>query len=109
MLSLAPAKIPPLLPWLSHVDAVLGSEVAVELLRRHPDDAHIAAAALLVVLDPQLLPELARYADAEDADVRQNLAVAYGQLGAARATSSRSCGSCATAYGGCATAPARRS
>jgi hypothetical protein len=82
MIALAPAKIPPLLPWLSHVDAVLGSEVAVELLRRHPDDVHIAAAALLVVMDPRLLPEFARYADSEDADVRQNLAVAYGRLGA---------------------------
>jgi hypothetical protein len=81
MLSLAPAKIPPLLPWLSHVDAVLGSEVAIELLRRHPDDVDIAAAALLVVTDPKLLPELARYAGAEDADVRQSLAVAYGRLG----------------------------
>ena len=81
MLSLAPAKIPPLLPWLSHVDAVLGSEVAIELLRRHPDDVDIAAAALLVVTDPNLLPELARYAEAEDADVRQGLAVAYGRLG----------------------------
>jgi HEAT repeat protein len=83
MLSLAPAKIPPLLPWLAHVDAVLGSEVAIELLRRYPDDADIAAAALLVVMDPQLLPELARYADSEDADVRQGLAVAYGRLGSA--------------------------
>ena len=81
MLSLAPAKIPPLLPWLSRVDAVLGSEVAVELLRRHPDDMEIAAAALLVVMEPQLLPELARYADAGVADVRQSLAVAYGRLG----------------------------
>jgi hypothetical protein len=81
MLSLAPAKIPPLLPWLSHVDAVLGSEVAVELLRRHPDDMEIAAAALLVVTEPSLLPELARYAEASDADVRQSLAVAYGRLG----------------------------
>ncbi len=82
MLSLAPAKIPPLLPWLSHVDAVLGSEVAIELLRRHPEDADIAAAALLVVTDPKLLPELVRYASAEDADVRQSLAVAFGRLGA---------------------------
>ena len=81
MLSLAPAKIPPLLPWLSHVDAVLGSEVAIELLRRHPEDMHIAAAALLVMTDPKLLPELARYENAEDADVRQSLAVAYGRLG----------------------------
>jgi hypothetical protein len=81
MLSLAPSKVPPLLPWLAHVDAVLGSEVAVELLRRHPEDAHIVAAALVVVLDPGVLPELARFADSADADVRKNLAVAYGHLG----------------------------
>jgi HEAT repeat protein len=84
MLSLAPVKIPPLLPWLSHVDAVLGSEVASELLRRHPDDVDIVAAALLVVMEPKLLPTLARYADSKDADVRQNLATAYGRLGALR-------------------------
>jgi len=81
MLSLAPAKVPPLLPWLAHVDAVLGSEVAIELLRRHPDDAHIMAAALVVVLDPSVLPELARFAESADADVRKNLAIAYGHLG----------------------------
>ena len=81
MLSLAPAKVPPLLPWLSHVDAVLGSEVAVELLRRHPDNADIVAAALIVVLDPGVLPELAQFANSDDADVRQNLAIAYGHLG----------------------------
>src|SRR5262245_45191548 len=82
MLSLAPSKIPPLLPWLSHVDAVLGSEVAIELLRRHPEDVDIVAAALLVVMDPKLLPELARYVESEDANVRQSLAAAYGRLGA---------------------------
>ena len=82
MLSLAPAKIPPLLPWLSRVDAVLGSEVATELLRRHPDDVDIVAAALLVIVEPKVLPELARYAESKDADVRQSLAVAYGRLGA---------------------------
>jgi len=81
MLSLSPNKVPPLLPWLAHVDAVLGSEVAVELLRRHPDNAEIVAAALVVVLDPGVLPELARFADSPDADVRKNLAVAYGNLG----------------------------
>ncbi len=81
MLSLAPSKIPPLLPWLAHVDAVLGSEVAVELLRRYPDVPVIVAAALVVVLDPGVLPELARFADSEDAEVRKNLAVAYGHLG----------------------------
>ncbi len=81
MFALAPAKLPPLLPWLAHVDAVLGSEVAVQLLRRHPDDAEIVAAALMVVLDPGALPELARFAGSGDADVRQSLAVAYGRLG----------------------------
>jgi hypothetical protein len=81
MLSLAPAKLPPLLPWLAHVDALLGSEVGVELLRRHPDDADIVAAALLVVRDPAVLPELARFAESANAEVRQNLAVAFGQLG----------------------------
>jgi hypothetical protein len=81
MLSLAPAKIQPLLPWLAHVDAVLGSEVAVELLRRHPENSGIVAAALTVVLDPGVLPELARFAESADADVRQSLAVAYGNLG----------------------------
>jgi HEAT repeat protein len=84
MLSLAPAKIPPLLPWLAHVDAVLGSEVAIELMRRHPDDAHIVAAALLVIVDPAVLDELARFAESKDADVRQSLAVAYGKLGSLR-------------------------
>ena len=81
MLSLEPAKIPPLLPWLAHVDAVLGSEVAIELLRRHPDDTAIVAAALVVVLDPAVLPELARFATSPDAEVRKNLAIAYGHLG----------------------------
>jgi hypothetical protein len=81
MLSLAPAKLPPLLPWLAHVDALLGSEVGVELLRRYPDDADIVAAALLVVRDPAVLPELARFAESANAEVRQNVAVAFGQLG----------------------------
>jgi hypothetical protein len=81
MLSLAPGKIPPLLPWLAHVDAVLGSEVAVELLRRHPGNDEIVAAALVVILDPGVLPELARFAASPDVNVRRNLAVAYGHLG----------------------------
>ena len=82
MLSLSLNKLPPLLPWLAHVDAVLGSEVAIELLRRHPDDAGIVAAALVVVLDPGVLPELARFAESPDPEVRKSLAVAYGHLGA---------------------------
>jgi HEAT repeat protein len=81
MLSLAADKVPPLLPWLSHVDAVLGGEVAIELLRRHPDHHGIAAAALLVVLEPALLPELAHFAESEDAEIRKNFAQACGQLG----------------------------
>jgi hypothetical protein len=81
MLSISPSKVPPLLPWLAHVDAVLGSEVAIELLRRHPDEADIVAAALVVVLDPNVLPELARFAESANADVRKNLAIAYGYLG----------------------------
>jgi HEAT repeat protein len=81
MLSLAPSKLPPLLPWLAHVDAVLGSEVGIELMRRYPDDADIVAAALLVVRDPAVLPELTIFADSANAEVRQNLAVGYGQLG----------------------------
>lgn len=81
MLSLAADKVPALLPWLAHVDAVLGSEVASELMHRHPEDAGMVAAALLVVLDPGELPALAKFADSGDADVRQNLAGAYGRLG----------------------------
>src|SRR5688572_5290172 len=81
MLSLAPSKIPPLLPWLARVDAILGSDVAIELLRRYPDVPGVVAAALDVVVDPGVLPELARFADSQDADVRKSLAVAYGHLG----------------------------
>jgi hypothetical protein len=47
MLSLPPTKVPPLLPWLARVDSILANEVAVELLRRHKDDVHVVAAALL--------------------------------------------------------------
>ena len=81
MLSLAPAKVPPLLPWLAHVDAVLGSEVAAELLKRHGGDDHIVAAALLVLLEPAALPDLRHYANSPDADIRKNLALAIGNLG----------------------------
>ena len=81
MLSLQPSKVPPLLPWLSHVDAVLGSEVAIELIHRYPDEAEIVAAALVVVVDPAVRPKLARFADSANAEVRRNLAIAYGHLG----------------------------
>lgn len=81
MLSLAPDNVPPLLPWLAHVDAVLGSEVAAELLRRNPDHDAVVAAALPVVQEPALLPELTRYAQSPSALVREQLAEAAGRLG----------------------------
>ncbi len=81
MLSLEPAKVPPLLPWLAHVDAVLGSEVATELLRRYSSDDHVVASALLVLLEPAALPELRGFAASADPDIRMNLAIAIGQLG----------------------------
>jgi HEAT repeat protein len=81
MLSLAPAKVPPLLPWLAHVDAVLGSEVATELLKRHGGDDQIVAAALLVLLKPSALPDLRHYASSPDAAIRKSLALAIGRLG----------------------------
>jgi HEAT repeat protein len=63
------------------VDAVLGSEVAIELLGLHPDHEGIAAAALLVVQDPMVLGRLARHAQSKDAHVRENYAEACGRLG----------------------------
>ena len=81
MLSLPPTKVPPLLPWLARVDSILGNEVALELLRRHQDDAHMVAAALLVVLEPKELPALLQFAGSADADVRKNLAQTLGRLG----------------------------
>lgn len=81
MLSLDPAKIPPLMPWLARVDAVLGSEVASELLWRHRDRPEIVAAALVVIVDPAVLPDLAPFADSPHPEVRKNLALAYGHMG----------------------------
>jgi HEAT repeat protein len=81
MLALEPGKVPPLMPWLAKVDAVLGSEVAIEMLRRHPDDAPIVAAALQVILEPALVPELRRFGASANAHVRENLAQALGRLG----------------------------
>jgi HEAT repeat protein len=82
MLSLAADKTPLLLPWLAHVDAVLGSEVAVELLNRYPDHEGVVAAALPVVQDPAELARLARYADSPSARVREHFAETCGRLGA---------------------------
>ena len=81
MLSLTPAKVPPLLPWLAHVDAVLGSEIATELLHRHSGNAEIVAAALLVMIEPAVLPDVRHFANSPDAHIRENLALAIGHLG----------------------------
>ena len=81
MLSLAPSKVPPLLPWLAHVDAVLGSEVAVELLRRHRTTRKSSPPRSSSCWTRAMLPELARFAGSADADVRKSLAIAYGHLG----------------------------
>lgn len=81
ILSLAPTKIPPLLPWLGRADPVLASEVGTQLLRRESHDARIAAAALLVLQDPAMLPEIRSLAASPDAEVRKNLAIAVGHLG----------------------------
>ncbi|MGB5131465.1 MAG: HEAT repeat domain-containing protein [Steroidobacteraceae bacterium] len=81
MLSLEPAKVAPLVQWLAHVDAVLGSEVATELLHRHSDNDVIVAATLMVLLEPAVVPELRRFATSNDAEIRKNLAQAIGRLG----------------------------
>ncbi len=65
----------------TRVDSILANEVAVELLRRHKDDVHVVAAALLVVLEPQELPGLLHFSTSADADVRKNLAQTLGRLG----------------------------
>ena len=109
MLSLAPSKVPPLLPWLAHVDAVLGSEVAIELLRRHPDDADIVAAALVVVLDPGgAAGARALCGNPPTPTCARTSPSPTGISGASR-TRRPSRSSCATRSGGCATARARRS
>jgi hypothetical protein len=81
MLALEPSKVPPLMPWLAKVDAILGSEVAIEMLRRHPDDAPIVAAALQVILEPAVVPDIRHLAASANAHVRENLAQALGRLG----------------------------
>jgi len=81
ILSIAPAKIPRLLPWLGRADPILASEIATQLLRRETRDPRIVAAALLVLQDPQLLPEIRALAGSPDAEVRKNLAIALGHLG----------------------------
>ncbi|HEY4646723.1 MAG TPA: HEAT repeat domain-containing protein [Steroidobacteraceae bacterium] len=86
MLSLEPAKIPPLLPWLGKVDSILAGEVAAVLLHRHSSHEDVVAAALLVVQDEALLPELRPLAGSPNAETRKHLAVALGRLGGAEET-----------------------
>jgi HEAT repeat protein len=81
LLSRAADQVPPLLPWLSHVDAMFGSEVAAEALRRHPAHEGVVSAALSVLQDPAALPALAGYAASPNARVRETLAEALGRLG----------------------------
>ncbi len=81
ILSIAPARIPRLLPWLGRADPILASEIATQLLRRETRDPRIVAAALLVLQDPQLLPEIRPLAASTDPEVRKNLAIALGHLG----------------------------
>jgi hypothetical protein len=81
ILSLERAKVPPLLPWLGRADPVLANEIGALLLRREPQDPQVAAAALLLVQDPALLPHIRGLAASSDADVRKNLAIALGRLG----------------------------
>lgn len=81
MLSLEPSKVPPLLPWLGKIDSIVAGQVASELLRRHASHEDVVAAALLVVQDVALLPELRRLAGSPNAEIRKHLALALGRLG----------------------------
>jgi HEAT repeat protein len=81
ILSLERAKVPPLLPWLGCADPVLANEIGALLLDREPQDPQVAAAALLLVQNPALLPHIRGLAESTDAEVRKNLAIALGRLG----------------------------
>ncbi len=81
ILSLEPAKVPPLLPWLDRADPILANEVGAQLLRRWPEDPRVVAAALLVLQDPTMLTAIRGFAASPDAEVRRNLAITLGRLG----------------------------
>jgi hypothetical protein len=81
ILSLEQTKVAPLLPWLGRADPVLANEIGALLLRREPQDPRVAAAALLLVQDPALLPHIRGLAASTEAEVRKNLAIALGRLG----------------------------
>jgi HEAT repeat protein len=81
VLSVEPARIPLLLPWLGKVDSVLASEIAARILRRETTDVRILSAALVVLQDASLLPAVRPLARSPDFVVRKNLATALGRLG----------------------------
>jgi hypothetical protein len=81
VLSLAPEKIPALLPWLKHADPILASEVGAQLLRTRPDDPRCVAAALPLLNDPAHADEVRALAGAKEMEVRKEVAIALGRLG----------------------------
>jgi HEAT repeats len=81
VLSVEPARLPLLLPWLSKIDAALAGEMAARILRRETADVRILSAALVVLQDASLLSALRPLARSPDFVVRKNLATAFGRLG----------------------------
>jgi HEAT repeat protein len=81
VMSVEPARVPQLLPWLGKVDAALASEVAARILHRQTTDVRILAAALAVLQDASLLPAVRPLVRSPDFVVRKNLASAIGRLG----------------------------
>jgi HEAT repeat protein len=81
VLSVEPARVSLLLPWLGKVDAALASELAARILRRETADVRILSAALAVLQDTALLPMVRPLVRSPDFVVRKNLATALGRLG----------------------------
>jgi len=83
IMSLEPARVPRLLPWLGRVDPVLASDVAAELLRRGTGHPRTVSAALLILQDAALLPVVRSLVTSEDFVVRKNVATCLGRIGEA--------------------------
>ena len=66
---------------LNPVGPLLESQLGFTQAQIGQLDTAYNIAALLVLLDPELLPELAHFAQSGDAEVRKNFAQACGQLG----------------------------
>lgn len=81
VLSVEPARVPLLLPWLGKVDPALASEIAARILRRETTDVRILSAALAVLQDASVLPLVRPLVRSPDFVVRKNLATALGRLG----------------------------